>query len=215
MAEIVPPEVSLQLVLQQLAFQQQVLEQLADKVHRMETRFSSGHVVHGTRNEEHARIDTKMPPIPEKVTTAQPRVVGQKSIALSSDMRNVPGPLPESLRMGVYEAYDTSGYGQFMRRVVALQEGTMSLEVADGDVFSILGFHGGKMDRDPGYQPFRDASSKSHRPDLYRMFVEWSTVAPPVVVKKERKSDVFKFGVINLPTMSPINFGQGRNTSVV
>jgi len=95
------------------------------------------------------------------------------------------GPLPQELNTGVYKAYGHAGYGQFMRRVVALEEGTMSLEEADNDVFAILGYDGGKMDRDPGYRPFRDASSKSHRPDLYKMFVQWST-APPAVVKEEK-----------------------------
>jgi len=89
-------------------------------------------------------------------------------------------PLPEGLRRGVYEGYDQSAYALFMRRTVALQEGTMSLEEVDAHVFSILGFEGGRMDRDAGYQPFRDASSKSHRPDLYRMFVEWCTAKPSV-----------------------------------
>jgi len=125
----------------------------------------------------------------------------------------MPGPLPEGLRKGVYEAYSQSAYGVFMRRTVALQEGTMSLEEVDAHVFSILGFEGGRMDRDPGYQPFRDASSESHRPDLYRMFVEWST-AEPSVVKKERKCHPFKFGIIGFPTTSPMNFGQGGEASV-
>ena len=97
----------------------------------------------------------------------------------ASDTANMPGPLPEGLRMGMYEAYGyCSAYGEFMRRVVALQEGTMSLEVADNDVFGILGYDGGWTDR-YHVQPQRDASSKSHRPDLYRMFVEWSAAAPP------------------------------------
>jgi len=137
----------------------------------IETRFSAGHVVHGVENWTHLRVDTKMPPIPDKVPTAPPRVVGHKSVPLSSDMPSVPGPLPEGLRKGVYEAYGQPTYARFMRGTVALQEGTMSLEDVDADVFSLLGFEGGKMDRDPGYQPFRDASSKSHRPDLYRLFV--------------------------------------------
>jgi len=114
----------------------------------------------------------------------------------------MPGPLPESLRIGVYEAYGNSGYGQFMRRVVALQEGTMSLEVADNDVFSILGYDGGWTDRYHSF-PQRDASSKSHRPDLYRTFVEWSTGSPPMVEKKRQKSVPFSFGVISLPAAPP------------
>jgi len=73
------------------------------------------------------------------------------------------------------------------------------LEAADNDVFSILGYDGGKMDRDPGFQPFRDTSSKSHRPDLYRLFVEWSTSSPRVVGTKNN-SDPFSFGVINIHT---------------
>jgi len=97
----------------------------------------------------------------------------------ASDTANMPGPLPEGLRMGMYEAYGyCRAYGEFMRRVVALQEGTMSLEVADNDVFGILGYDGGWTDRHHS-MPQRDASSKSHRPDLYRMFVEWSAAAPP------------------------------------
>jgi len=47
---------------------------------------------------------------------------------------SMPGHLPQSLCIGVYKAYGHIGYGQFMRRVVALQEGTMSLEAADNDV---------------------------------------------------------------------------------
>jgi len=115
---------------------------------------------------------------------------------------SMPGPLPESLRIGVYEAYGNLGYGQFMRRVVALEEGTMSLEVADNDVFVILGYDGGLTDRYHSL-PQRDASSKSHRPDLYRMFVEWSTACPPVVGKKMQKSVAFSFGVIGLPAAPP------------
>jgi len=118
-------------------------------------------------------------------------------------MTDVLGPLPEGLRKGVYEAYSQPSYAHFMRRTVALQEGTMSLEEVDAHVFSILGFEGGIMDRDPGYQPFRDASSKSHRPDLYRMFVKWSNGASPVVGKKKKKSVLFSFGVICLPTTPP------------
>ena len=111
-------------------------------------------------------------------------------------MTDVLGPLPEGLRKGVYEAYGQSDYSLFMRRTVALQEGTMSLEEVDAHVFSILGFEGGIMDRDPGYQPFRDASSKSHRPDLYRMFVEWSTEEPAVVGNKKKINNIpFSFGV--------------------
>jgi len=106
-------------------------------------------------------------------------------------------PLPEGLRRGVYEAYGSSGYGQFMRRVVALEEGTMSLEQADNDVFAILGYDGGWTDRFLS-MPQRDASSKSHRPDLYRMFVQWSTKAPEVVEKKKHKSVPFSFGVMRM-----------------
>ena len=114
----------------------------------------------------------------------------------------MPGPLPESLRIGVYEAYGNSGYGQFMRRVVALQEGTMSLEVADGDVFQILGYDGGVNQK---YQKYalRDTSCISHRPDLYRTFVEWSTGSPPMVEKKRQKNVPFSFGVISLPAAPP------------
>jgi len=114
---------------------------------------------------------------------------------------NVPGPLPESLRMGVYEAYGHAGYGQIMRRVVALQEGTMSLEQVDNDVFTVLGFDGGHSER---YHAglVRDASSKSHRPDLYRMFVDWSSVPPPVVGKKN-KTLPFTFGAIDLAAKAP------------
>jgi len=112
-------------------------------------------------------------------------------------------PLPETLRVGVYEAYGHGGYGQFMQRVVALQEGTMSLEQADNDVFAILGYDGGKTDRyNPS--PIRDSSSKSHRPDLYRLFVQWSTAAPPATPKEHgNKSAAFSFGVIKIPATSP------------
>jgi len=208
------PVVCQEVVLHEVAFHQQVLEQLADKVHHMERMWGKSYLVsrdlYGPAP-VHVRIDTKMPPIPDKVFTARTRVVGKKRFPLSSDMPSVPGPLPEGLRKGVYEAYYQSAYALFMRRTVALQEGTMSLEEVDADVFSILGFEGGKMDRDPGYQPFRDASTRSHRPDLYRMFVEWSS-AQPLVVQKERKSDAFKFGVIALPTAAPMNFGGGVKT---
>jgi len=134
-------------------------------------------------------------------TSAPPVVVGEnKKVPFS----NMLGPLPQELNTGVYKAYGHAGYGQFMRRVVALEEGTMSLEEADNDVFAILGYDGGKMDRDPGYRPFRDASSESHRPDLYRMFVEWSTGEQGVVGKKKKKNNVaFSFGVIKIPTAPP------------
>jgi len=109
------------------------------------------------------------------------------------------GPLPEILRMGVYAAYGHIGYGQFMQRVVALQEGTMSLEKADNDVFGILGYDGGESHNQ---KFFRDSSSKSHRPDLYRMFVQWSTATQPVVEKK--KEDIpFSFSVIGTPNAPP------------
>ena len=75
-------------------------------------------------------------------------------------------PLPETLRVGVYEAYGHMLYGQFMQRVIALQEGTMSLEKADNNVFTILGFDGGHSERHQNGL-VRDSSSKSHRPDLY------------------------------------------------
>ena len=107
-------------------------------------------------------------------------------------------PLPEGLRRGVYEAYGSSGYGQFMRRVVALEEGTMSLEEADKDVFDILGY-----DQGPNYTLSRTTLTKSHRPDLYRMFVQWSTKAPAVVGKKKKQSVAFTFGVIDIPTAPP------------
>jgi hypothetical protein len=92
-----------------------------------------------------------------------------------------------------------------MQCVVALQEGTMSLEKVEDDVFHILGYEGGKMDRGGGYQPTRDATSKSHRPDLYRMFVEWSNGVSPVVDKKKQKSVPFSFGVIGKSV--PFSFG--------
>jgi hypothetical protein len=190
-------EVCPELVLHELAFHQKVLEQLADKVHHMERTWGSTYL-NGVDKYKHMflRVDTKMPPIPDKVPTAPPRVVGQKSVPLSSDMPSVPGPLPEGLRKGVYEAYDQATYARLMRGTVALQEGTMSFEEVDADVFSILGFEG-----------------ESHRPDLYQMFVEWST-AEPSVVKKERTGDPFKFGAIGFPTAPPMNFGAGGNTSV-
>jgi len=114
----------------------------------------------------------------------------------------MPGPLPESLRIGVYEANGHSEYGNFMRRVVALQEGTMSLEVVDNDVFTILGFDGGHSER---YHVglVRDASSKSHRPDLYRMFVEWST-ANSQVLRNKKERVPFSFGPINIPIAMPV-----------
>jgi len=123
---------------------------------------------------------------------------------VSLDMTNVLGPLPQELNIGVYNAYGHAGYGQFMRRVVALEEGTMSLEVVDKDVFAILGYEGGyRGEKGTCYPPFRDASSKSHRPDLYRMFVEWSTGVPPVVGKKMKRNSDFSFGVMSLPTAPP------------
>ena len=79
----------------------------------------------------------------------------------------------------------------------------MSLEQADNDVFTILGFDGGHSER---YQTglVRDSSSKSHRPDLYRVFVQWSTPAPPVTPKENgNKSAAFSFGVIKIPATSP------------
>jgi len=143
-------------------------------------------------------------------STTRPSVVGKKKKGVvfeqyrtvgPSMVTNVPGPLPESLRMGVYEAYGHAGYGQIMRRVVALQEGTMSLEQVDNDVFTVLGFDGGHSER---YHAglVRDASSKSHRPDLYRMFVDWSSVPPPVVGKKN-KTLPFTFGAIDLAAKAP------------
>ena len=39
---------------------------------------------------------------------------------------SMPGHQPPSLCIRVYEAYGHIGYGQFMRRVVALQEGTIA-----------------------------------------------------------------------------------------
>jgi len=124
-------------------------------------------------------------------STAAPAVVKEEKTDVP--LSRMPGPLPEGLRMGVYEAYKKSDYGHFMRRVVALQAGTISLEVADAHVFHMLGYDGGKGRLLPdgsmdNRNPSRDASSKSHRPDLYRMFVEWSTAAPAVV--KEEKIDV-------------------------
>ena len=126
-----------------------------------------------------------------KWSTTAPAVVKQEKTDVT--LSRVPGPLPEGLRMGVYEAYEKIDYGHFMRRVVALQAGTISLQVADAHVFRILGYDGGKgrllhdgcMDNS---NPSRDVSSKSHRPDLYQMFVQWSTAAPGVV--KEEKIDV-------------------------
>ena len=124
-------------------------------------------------------------------STAAPAVVKEEKTDVP--LSRMPGPLPEGLRMGVYEAYKKSDYGHFMRRVVALQAGTISLEVADAHVFHMLGYDGGKGRLLPdgsmdNRNPSRDASSKSHRPDLYRMFVEWSTAAPAVV--KEEKIHV-------------------------
>ena len=115
------------------------------------------------------------------------------------------GPLPEVLRIGVYQSYDKRLYGQFMRCVVALQEGTISVEVADADVFTILGYDGGQMNRGPGYQPSRDASSKSNRPDLYRIFVEWSTTVLPVAKdkKKNRRAIFFRRDKHTLNPPSP------------
>ena len=53
------------------------------------------------------------------------------------------GPLPESLRMGVCEAYNKTSYGRFMVCVARVQDGTMSVEDAYADVFDILGYDGG------------------------------------------------------------------------
>ena len=100
----------------------------------------------------------------EWCTSAPPVVVEEKKKVPFSNML---GPLPEGLRMKVYEAYGSSGYGQFMRRVVALQEDTMPLEQVDNDVFIILGYEGGAKNVMSNYR-LRDEFSKSHRPDLYR-----------------------------------------------
>jgi len=62
LSENLSPEVCQELVLHELAFHQQVLEQLADKVHRLNKYCGS----------KEARIDTKMPLIPEMVVTAPP-----------------------------------------------------------------------------------------------------------------------------------------------
>ena len=143
-------------------------------------------------------------------STTGPSVVGKKkklvnfmqyTTAEPSVVTNVPGPLPESLRMGVYEAYGHTEYGQFMQRIVALQEGTKTLEVVDDEVFRMLGFYGGV---NTGVHPYlvRDGLSKSHRPDLYRMFVEWSTAPPPVVGKKN-KTIPFTFSAIDLAAKAP------------
>ena len=114
------------------------------------------------------------------------------------------GPLPQELNTGVYNAYGFTLYGQFMQRVVALEEGTMSLKEADNDVFKLLGFYGGV---NIGVAPYlvRDASSKSQRPDLYRMFVDWSTSTdqPSVVRKKQKQNVSFAFGVIDFPIAPP------------
>jgi len=118
---------------------------------------------------------------------------GLRDVALS----RVPGPLPEGLRMAVYESYPAL-YGRFMVHVVALQEGTMPLKQVDNDVFQILGYDGG-FHQKYGKYVVRDASCISHRPDLYQMFVEWSTSAPPLVGNKKHKSVPFSFGVIGLP----------------
>jgi hypothetical protein len=179
-------------VCQELAFHQGVLEQLADKVYRMEckmgclksygTNFGNG----SSKNTIHVvRIDTKMPPIPDKVPTAPPRVVGEKSIPSSLDMPSVPGPLPDSLHMGVYAAYDKVSYGRFMVCVDRVQQGIMSVEDAYAEVFDILQYDGGTSHNG---KISRDQMSKSRRPDLYRMFVEWSTSGPPVVVGKKKKT---------------------------
>jgi len=132
-------------------------------------------------------------------TCTPPVVPGEKEKVAFSSML---GALPEGLRMQVYEAYGSSGYGQFMRRVVALQEGTMSLEQVDNDVFAILGYDGG-VNIVSSSLPLRDYFSKSHRPDLYRMFVKWSTASPPMVGHKKHKSVPFSFGVINIPAAPP------------
>ena len=128
-------------------------------------------------------------------STAAPAAVKQEKtdVALS----RVPGPLPEGLRMGVYESYPAL-YGRFMMHVVALQEGTMPLKQVDNDVFTILGYDGG-FHQKYGKCVVRDASCISHRPDLYQMFVEWSTSAPPLVGNKKHKGVPFSFGVIGLP----------------
>ena len=209
-------------VLTELAFHQNVLEQLADKVYYMERDWGSACLM-GEKCSHHTRIDTKMQPLLEELTTAAVRVVGEKSTPLSVDMMNAPEALPESLRMGVYEAYGScpgfkydfintdfqvgytksthTGYAEFMENVVALQEGTMTLEEADANVFAILGFHGQRESATIGGP--RTPLSKSRRPDLYRMFVRWSTSLTCVVQAKKKKSDTFRFGAISLPTAQP------------
>ena len=112
-------------------------------------------------------------------STAAPPVVKEEKTD------GMPGPLPEGLRMAVYESYPAL-YGRFMVHVVALQEGTMPLKQVDDDVFQILGYDGG-FHQKYGKYVVRDASCISHRPDLYSMFVEWSTCVPPVVVGEKKK----------------------------
>jgi len=63
-------------------------------------------------------METKKQKTAENVTTTRTLLVGKKRIHLSSHMANVPGPLPESLRKGVYEAYGQLSYGAFMRHQV-------------------------------------------------------------------------------------------------
>ena len=132
-------------------------------------------------------------------STAAPPVVKEEKTDVP--LSRMPGPLPEGLRMAVYESYPAL-YGRFMVHVVALQEGTMPLKQVDNDVFQILGYDGGYHQK-YGKYVMRDASCISHRPDLYQMFVEWSTSAPPLVGNKKHKSVPLSFGVIGLPTAPP------------
>ena len=118
-------------------------------------------------------------------TSAPPVVVGEnKKVPFS----NMLGPLPEGLRMGVYEAYGSSGYGQFMRRVVALQEDTMPLEQVDNDVFIILGYEGGAKNVMSNYR-LRDEFSKSHRPDLYRSVARVLSVSHGIKISVAVRDD--------------------------
>ena len=179
----------------ELAFHQKILEELAYKVHRMETNFSSGNVVQGMNKNDHLRINTKIPPILENDATDTLQVTEEKPIALPPHMDHRPGPIPESLRKGVHEAYDKYSYDSFVQIVIALQHDTISLVVADKLVFDILGY-----DQGQNYNVVRSATTKSRRPDLYRKFVEWVSGVVSVVETKKQKTAPLSFGKIDIPT---------------
>ena len=86
----------------------------------------------------------------------------------------MPGPLPVCLRKGVQEARGLAEYVEFMKIVCSFQLGSISHEEANKKVKYIIE----SMASDSGQSDSTDEWRKSHRPDLYNMFVQWSAPAP-------------------------------------